>query len=480
MQSSSVVVSPAKPFQFYPEWLLPLMTASLLTVVSHVITWQIALSDIVMITIPLFTVSHAGIRSRLKRCRELMRIVYKINEALIKSGHFTYAQVKTSVKKPDTPTKDPRPIAWPFEVKRVKANKNNYRVIFRTPVGQVDEGIVKLAPILASSLEAWKLLTEPQSRAGTVSFLIQFKDPLQQPAFKPQNKMNEKQKLSCNTPLKPTYLSEGPIRIGITETGEIARIDIYGRNVLISGIPGSGKSVGVEALLCAAANDPSCILVVIDLKGGVQLSIGEERYDYFCTNNHEAVVILRGIIEEITRRNVILRSRKQEKVARNDLSMPPILVFIDEMAEFVRGNDEDGEECMELATRGVAVGRSALVSFVSSSQKNDGSVIKTGYRDNVSGRICYRTGNKEHAITALGPLQDGVQPWLLEKPGMGYLIGINEGCPRFMGDYKTREENIEFLAKTVKAHKDFIAKYPISLKPIEIERVPKANGYKKK
>src|SRR3954452_1676954 len=93
-----------------------------------------------------------------------------------------------------------------------------------------------------------------------------------------------------------------PIYLGIDENGRPVYVNLVGRNVLVGGEPGSGKSVLVQNVLAHAALSADVRLVLMEGKE-VELGMWEQVADVFVGPVFDlAISVLRWLQAEIGRR----------------------------------------------------------------------------------------------------------------------------------------------------------------------------------
>lgn len=223
-----------------------------------------------------------------------------------------------------------------------------------------------------------------------------------------------------------------PVPIGVREDGEPAMVAAFGRHVLLGGSTGSGKSSLLHVLLSWLVRDPRVSLVIIDGKGGVELSTYERRADGFAANQSEALPLLRGLLDVMTKRYEWLRSHGVRAwPARRGL----IVLGVDEWATLTATGDRDADkEAALLFRRLAAEGRAAGILIIAATQRPSTDLIPAAARDNFGVRLCLRTATKPQAVTVLGELLPGVEPTHLPR-GFGYLGDDTGNVVRFRASY---------------------------------------------
>jgi FtsK/SpoIIIE family len=180
-----------------------------------------------------------------------------------------------------------------------------------------------------------------------------------------------------------------PIYLGIDENGRPVYLNLVGRNVLVGGEPGSGKSVLVQNVLAHAALSGDVRLVLLDGKE-VELGMWEQVADVFVGPDlATAIAVLRWLQAEIGRRTSALKQRRLRKITR-DHGVDVVLVVVDEIALYAAtlGGKDQREEFGILLRDVVARGRAVGIPVVgatharrrTSSRRRCGTSSGTGAR----------------------------------------------------------------------------------------------------
>nr|CRY95187.1 hypothetical protein [uncultured prokaryote] len=325
---------------------------------------------------------------------------------------------------------------------KAKAKGKVVEAFIRVPVGAEASQIEALTEHYRDALQVYAVrVTETQP--GLVKLAVYAEDVLAGGLVRPDNEGFER-----------TDVTE-PVKIGMNEVGQPAKVRLFSQTVLVGGSPGSGKSGTTWALISHAALDPRAVLVVLDLKpSGIETKPVHDRADYLALNPAEAKDVLGRVWDEIQDRNAKLAQLGLEKVPAGSDEFPPVVIFVDEAAELTRSGGADGKLALDSLTRIVAVGRASGVGVVIITQKPDSSVLPTALRDLLAQRLCLRVGNREQAKTILGEVSEGAEPWLIgvKQPGRGYLRGEDGSLQLVQGVYMNRAEVIEMGKKAQALH----------------------------
>jgi DNA segregation ATPase FtsK/SpoIIIE, S-DNA-T family len=225
-----------------------------------------------------------------------------------------------------------------------------------------------------------------------------------------------------------------PIYLGIDENGHPVYLNLVGRNLLVGGEPGSGKSVLVQNVLGHAALSCDVRLVLLDGKE-VELGMWETVADVFVGPDlDKAVAVLRWLQAEISRRTTALKARRLRKITREH-GVDIVLVVVDEIALYTAtlGGKEQREEFLALLRDVVARGRAVGIPVVGATQRPSADIIPTSLRDIFGYRCAFRctTDVSSDIVLGFGWASQGFSANSIapEDQGIGWLLA-EEGRPR--------------------------------------------------
>jgi DNA segregation ATPase FtsK/SpoIIIE, S-DNA-T family len=247
--------------------------------------------------------------------------------------------------------------------------------------------------------------------------------------------------------------SEGrlPLAMGKTIAGEVYTDDLSKMpHVLIAGSTGSGKSVGINTLLCSLLYrlHPSDLkMVIIDPKK-IELTQYAKLHNHFLaispdvdeeiiTTPRNAVLALKGVEFEMERRydrlaaagvrnisdyNERLKSgRLRATDAMPHVRMPYLIVVIDELADLmITAAREVEEPIARLAQLARAVG----IHLIVATQRPSVDVITGVIKANFPARIAYQVASKTDSRTILD--MNGAEQLL----GNGDMLYLASGSPK--------------------------------------------------
>lgn len=122
--------------------------------------------------------------------------------------------------------------------------------------------------------------------------------------------------------------------MGTDEGGRELRLPILETHYLIGGVPGSGKSGLLTAILAALGPLEHVALIGLDPKR-VELAPWRSRMAHVESDEDTVCEVLKLVIEEMDRRYEELESKGAKKVTTLTANMPLLVLIIDELADLV-------------------------------------------------------------------------------------------------------------------------------------------------
>ena len=260
---------------------------------------------------------------------------------------------------------------------------------------------------------------------------------------------NEKRKLIVLKEILDTkeFLgSSSPLTItlGKTITGEpyVTQLDKM-PHLLVAGQTGSGKSVGVNGMLCSllVRNSPQQLkLILVDPKMvelGIYSHIPHLLTDVI-TDPKEAASALSWAVSEMERRYKLLKALRVRSLAKYNAvvasemtdedheQLPHICVVIDEMADLIMvARAQVEENIARLAQKARAVGLHLIVA----TQRPSRDIVTGVIKSNLTSRICYRVAQMIDSRIILdqvgGEQLLGRGDMLFLPPGSSNLVRIH-------------------------------------------------------
>jgi len=231
-------------------------------------------------------------------------------------------------------------------------------------------------------------------------------------------------------------------------------------HLLIAGTTGSGKSVGINAMILSLLykNDPDHLkLMMIDPKM-LEFSIYDDIPHLITpviTEPKQAIAALANMVGEMERRYKLMAKMRtktidnyNEKVKRTGEGepMPFIVVIIDELADLMMNGGKEVETSIaRLAQKSRACG----IHLIVATQRPSVDVVTGIIKANLPSRLSYRVGQKIDSKVILDSL--GAESLLGRGDGLFTPPGTN-GLVRIHAPWATEEE-IETIVEFIKAQR---------------------------
>ncbi|MFD4394311.1 FtsK/SpoIIIE domain-containing protein [Kitasatospora sp. NPDC058478] len=215
-------------------------------------------------------------------------------------------------------------------------------------------------------------------------------------------------------PVVPYQLKQRVLRavVGLLEDGRAWAIDLRrAPHWLIVGATRSGKSTLIAALVKELAPQ-RVALFGIDLKGGMELSLFEDRLSALASTRTEAAHLLAELVAETEARMQLCRSVGARSIwdLPAKLRKMPVVLIVDEVAElYLVATRDDKAQVGEISTnllRLAQLGAALGVHLIIAGQRvgSDLGPGVTALRAQLAGRVCHRVSDAGTAEMALGDL----------------------------------------------------------------------------
>ncbi|HEY74683.1 MAG TPA: DNA translocase FtsK [Thermoflexia bacterium] len=205
-------------------------------------------------------------------------------------------------------------------------------------------------------------------------------------------------------------------------------------HILVAGTTGSGKTALLRTMVISLAlrhpRRGHLALVLIDPKGG-------RAFGCFERLPHLVRPVVRGAEEAVVALEDLVRL--MERRDRTGDSRPPVVVFIDELADLMMVG---GREAERYLTRLVQRGREAGIHVVAATQKPTSAVLGSLVTANFPVRLVGKVATAQDARVATGWSGTGAE----RLTGRGDFIAVAEGrLFRFQAAYVSPEEVRELV-----------------------------------
>lgn len=238
-----------------------------------------------------------------------------------------------------------------------------------------------------------------------------------------------------------------PLPYGFDPRGNLVEITLMYSNLLVGGIPGSGKTSCALAIVLGVALDPTAELWIFELKGSGDLdSVKPVCHRYVSGDEDEdleaALGGMRSGIAEYQRRAKFIKSLPASEVPEGrkvtralaekypEQQLGPRVIVIDEVQELFT-HAEYKDEAAALATRLIKKGRAYGIILILLTQNPDAPSLPTGVSSSVGTRLClavmdWRANNN---VLGTGAYDRGMRATdiSVDEQGTGILARGREG-----------------------------------------------------
>ncbi|MFD4527838.1 FtsK/SpoIIIE domain-containing protein [Streptomyces sp. NPDC058470] len=238
-----------------------------------------------------------------------------------------------------------------------------------------------------------------------------------------------------------------PLPYGFDPRGNLIDITLMYSNLLVGGIPGSGKTSCALAIVLGVALDPTAELWIYELKGSGDLDAVKPVCHRYVSGDEDedleaALAGMRSGIAEYQRRAKFIKSLPASEVPEGrkvtralaekypEQQLGPRVIVIDEVQELFT-HPEYKEEAAALATRLIKKGRAYGIILILLTQNPDAPSLPTGVSSSVGTRLClavmdWRANNN---VLGTGAYDRGLRATdiSIDEQGTGILARGREG-----------------------------------------------------
>ena len=200
-----------------------------------------------------------------------------------------------------------------------------------------------------------------------------------------------------------------PIALGKSISGQPLIGDLTSMpHLLIAGTTGSGKSVCINTIILSLLyrHKPEiCKFILIDTKM-LELSTYEGIPHLLCpviTEAKKAASVLGWVVKEMENRYKLMTKVSVRNIdsynAKHKISMPYIVVIVDEMSDLMLVASKDIENCIQKLSQ---MARAAGIHIIMATQRPSVDVITGTIKANFPTRISFQVSSKIDSRTILG------------------------------------------------------------------------------
>ena len=250
----------------------------------------------------------------------------------------------------------------------------------------------------------------------------------------------------------PLTLAVGKDIVGSPFVTDLAKLP----HLLIAGTTGSGKSVGINAMILSLLyrNSPDELkLIMIDPKM-LEFSIYNDIPHLLTpviTEPKKAITALNAMVKEMERRYKLMAKMKVKNIEnynkKADEKMPYIVIIIDELADLMMTSGKDVEYSI---ARLAQMARASGIHLIVATQRPSVDVVTGLIKANLPSRISFKVGQKIDSKVILD--QFGAES-LLGKGDMLFTPPGITGLIRLHAPFTTEEE-IEKIVEFLKSQRE--------------------------
>lgn len=254
----------------------------------------------------------------------------------------------------------------------------------------------------------------------------------------------------------PTTAATARVTLGRCENGAAWTLPLSGRHTLTVGCSGAGKGSvfwGIAAGLGPAVSADVVRLVGIDLKYGIELSVGSGLFTKIATTESDAVETLAALEKLMDKRGKAMAGRTREHIPIN--GSPLFVVLIDELAGVTAYmsdpalRKEASASLSRILTKGRALGI-VVVAFLQDPRKE---ILPM--RGLFTQTIALRLRSRDEVTMVLGDGMAEAAPAHRidpDRPGTGYVIAEDGQVTKVRSDFWSDEQIRSTASKYGRTH----------------------------
>jgi hypothetical protein len=243
----------------------------------------------------------------------------------------------------------------------------------------------------------------------------------------------------------PADISRVPLVLGVGNPNRSIKTEFLAQtpHILIGGSTGGGKSNMVNGLILQLMyffHPKDLKFTLIDLKDGMEFSSYRESphlAQEIVMSPEGAHEILKNMVNEIKRRNQIMRGNAKELSIWNEMypdqAMPRLIVIVDEFAQLVLNRGKDFKrEIQDLVSDITSLGRAVGVHMIISTQYPIKEIVSTLIKANAALKIAFK-------------MQNAIQSSVIINVGDAAYLPDVKGRMAYVTEAKTNEVQTPFV-----------------------------------
>lgn len=266
--------------------------------------------------------------------------------------------------------------------------------------------------------------------------------------------------------------------LGRTLRGDLIYAPVNGRNTIVGGMPGQGKSSAARALMAGAALDPSCELRIWVPDANFDFEAFKTRCSrYVMGAEDELIELIREdcelLHEEIQARGRLLNEHEEpevtRKLANQDPRLRPLMTLLEE-AHVAFNHAKHGKDIAQLTIENVRLGRKRAVHQIVSTQAPTKDSIPRDVTRNCSNGLAFAVGDHvaNDALLGQGAYRGGHRATEL-LPGVDRGVCLAKGVTgersdliqvHFISITRDRDEITPLMQRAVEAANALVLQEP--------------------
>lgn len=319
---------------------------------------------------------------------------------------------------------------------RVRARDNTLTIRVRARSGQTLDDLRGAVEAVGTIMGA-EASTSRRVRPGVLDMVLTMADLLDQPLYA----------------TIPNEVDPTGVQLGRIQDGNRWRLTLRGLQTLVVGCSGSGKGSvfwGIAGSLAPAVQARLVRLWGIDLKGGIEIGMGDRLFYRVSTDEHQAVDALRDLLAVVDQRQRAMYGRTRDFVPTP--GDPVHVLLIDELAVLTAyASKQVQSEASDLLRRVLTQGRALgvlVVAFVQDPRKET-----VAMRGLFTQTVALRLRSASETAMVLGEGMADVAPAHQispAHPGTGYVVADDGNVERVRADF-WEDTFIRMVAETYPA-----------------------------
>lgn len=304
----------------------------------------------------------------------------------------------------------------------VSVSSDCLRMTVRTRTGQTVDDLEKAVPAIRDAVGAHSARSTVAA-PGTVRMEFVMKQRLSE----------------VETAARPTSVDPTAVEIGRRENGSAWTLRVAGLHTLAVGCSGAGKGSifwAIASGLAPAAKSGTARLFAVDLKYGIEVSVGSTLFSKIATTEAEAAKLLTKLEELLDSRGRRMAGRTRSHKAST--AEPLVVLLIDELAGLTAYMTDAALKKQVAASLSRILTKGRAVGIVVAAFMQDPRKEILPMRGLFTQTVALRLRSRDEVAMVLGDgLADAAPAHRINpnEPGTGYVIAEDGSTMRVRADY---------------------------------------------